>query len=256
MAGLLAGAILFTTATAQQQGQFVGTLTPGVNLTLYTGGPVDRLEQAAPNAVSFFVTVDGELIGYVAGAPGFVNAGFLGHFTSGIPANTPMLVLAGSGAPAPNPTPTATPTPQAGLLYPLDAPYSVSRDFDGHAAVGAQLGIDHPAPPGAKVYAPVSGEVDATGVVDSAIGCGIAGGLVAFITLRTEEDVRVALYHVDLIGRAVGSPVEQGELVATVGDSVNDPCSTGPHLHVTYGPGGYPEDHGDLYFIDPSRFFE
>lgn len=78
-----------------------GLLTPpvgpeiGVHITRWSGGTIDALIQAAPaNALSFWATVDGELVGYIKGAPDFVNARFMAAFPGGeIPAQTPMIVV-------------------------------------------------------------------------------------------------------------------------------------------------------------------
>ena len=93
-------------STARAAGSFLdGVPGPGVEFAVYSGGPAEELPAAAPNAASFFTTVDGAFVGYVAGAPGFVNAGFLEHFAAGIPANTPLIVYT-PAAPAPEPPST------------------------------------------------------------------------------------------------------------------------------------------------------
>src|SRR5690606_11065238 len=62
----------------------------GETLALWGGGPVDVL----PTATSFWVTREGMLIGYIPGAPAFVNAGFMGVFPTGwIDACQPMVVV-------------------------------------------------------------------------------------------------------------------------------------------------------------------
>jgi len=74
-------------------GTFTGTIKPGINLVVFSGGSVESAIAAAPNAKGFYVTVSGNLVTYVVGAPSFVNAGFNAAFPNGIPANTPMIVL-------------------------------------------------------------------------------------------------------------------------------------------------------------------
>lgn len=87
-------ALWSTAARAQESGSFVGGAPgPGISLTLYTGGAVDGLPLAAPDATSFWVTVDGSFVGYLAGSPSFVNQTFLDHFAADIPPNTPLIVL-------------------------------------------------------------------------------------------------------------------------------------------------------------------
>lgn len=66
----------------------------GVALVTWRGGAVEGLTEAAPGATSFWVTVDGRLVGYVAGAPGFVNEAFVSLYADGsIPAGTHMIVV-------------------------------------------------------------------------------------------------------------------------------------------------------------------
>lgn len=98
LGGLFALLLVATTATAapvvSAGGTFVGGVPGrGVELALFSGGPVSDLQVAAPEAASFFATVDGEFLGYLVGAPDFVNAAFVAHFASEVPANTPLLVF-------------------------------------------------------------------------------------------------------------------------------------------------------------------
>lgn len=82
------------TVTAGVPGQ-TGTLTPepaasGASLATWSGGPVTQL----PAAQSYWVTAEGEFLGYVPGAPSFVNARFLALFSNGhIPAGTTLVVI-------------------------------------------------------------------------------------------------------------------------------------------------------------------
>jgi hypothetical protein len=62
----------------------------GISLVSWSGGSIEAL----PLALSYWVTVAGELIGYVPGAPDFVNIAFLEHFEDGeIPAGTALIVV-------------------------------------------------------------------------------------------------------------------------------------------------------------------
>ena len=65
----------------------------GTALTVWSGGSVSQLVAQASNAASLFVTANGQLVGYIPGAPTFVNQDFLSHYPSGvIPASTIFLV--------------------------------------------------------------------------------------------------------------------------------------------------------------------
>ncbi len=64
-------------------GQFLPALQPtGVMISIYGGGPISSL----PSAVSYWGTFNAQLIGYIPGAPNFVNAQFNAAFANGIPA--------------------------------------------------------------------------------------------------------------------------------------------------------------------------
>ena len=90
-----------TNAGAQEAGAFVGGAPgPGTNLAAYSGGPVDGLPAAAPSASAFFATIGGKFVGYLVGAPDFVNIDFIEHFSASIPPNTPFIVLT-PGTPPP-----------------------------------------------------------------------------------------------------------------------------------------------------------
>ena len=99
--GVLAAAMLFTSAGAQQGSFIEGPPGRGVEFAVHSGGPVAGLALAAPDAESFFTTVDGKFVGYIVGAPDFVNAAFNTHFALGVPPNTPLIVF--------------TPLPQSGV---------------------------------------------------------------------------------------------------------------------------------------------
>lgn len=84
---------------AAQSGVFTGVLpTSGVGLVLWGGGTVDQMSTAAAqagcNISSFWVTNSGALLGYLFGAPAFVNQGLLALFEGGIvPDGTATIVV-------------------------------------------------------------------------------------------------------------------------------------------------------------------
>lgn len=66
----------------------------GVSLSISNGGSVSRAA-ASVGAVSIFVTSDGALVGYVAGAPDFVNESFMRVAPGGqLMPGTPVLIVA------------------------------------------------------------------------------------------------------------------------------------------------------------------
>lgn len=108
LTSLLAFLLVAPSVSGQTPPQFVGGPPgPGVNFAVYSGGPVEDLPIAAPDASAFFATVDGQFVSYRVGAPSFVNNQFSSHFADGIPANTPLIVLTPT-EPAPIGPPTAT----------------------------------------------------------------------------------------------------------------------------------------------------
>src|SRR5690606_30966870 len=61
----------------------------GVTISTWGGGAVD----AFPAATAFWTTVGGTLVGYIPGAPAWVNAAFLEAFPGGeVPACTAFIV--------------------------------------------------------------------------------------------------------------------------------------------------------------------
>lgn len=75
---------------------FVGELPEegGVAIVTWSGGSIDELTAAAPAAISFWVTAEGRFVGYVRGAPAFVNAEFFALFPGEqLPADTHMIVV-------------------------------------------------------------------------------------------------------------------------------------------------------------------
>lgn len=91
----VAKGITLTVSQIASAGTFSTTISAGINLVVFSGGPVESAVEAAPNARAFFVSVDGALVPYVVGAPSFVNASFFATFEDGeLPADTFMIVVA------------------------------------------------------------------------------------------------------------------------------------------------------------------
>jgi hypothetical protein len=82
---------------AQGAGGFEGGISPGLNLTVYGGGSLEQLQDDAvvQGGAVIAVTVNGQLVTWVIGAPSFVNDAFAGFFAAGVPANTPVLLVVG-----------------------------------------------------------------------------------------------------------------------------------------------------------------
>lgn len=78
-------------------GTLSGSLPPsgGVGLAMWSGGPTESLVAAAADqgcfVLSLWVTSEGRLVGYTAGAPSFVNQGWLALY----PADLPELLFMG-----------------------------------------------------------------------------------------------------------------------------------------------------------------
>lgn len=94
--GEAVGSLAITVVPSVEAGDFnppIG-LEIGVHITQWGGGSIDELIAAAPaSTTSVWVTVGGQFLGYIPGAPEFVNSAFLAAFPGGqIPAGTPMLV--------------------------------------------------------------------------------------------------------------------------------------------------------------------
>ena len=118
---LVSVAALSSIPANAQQPTLTGEVPSGGGLALvtYSGGSVDGVEQAASaqgcSLVSVWSTSGGEMIGYVVGAPSFVNSSFNALFAPDIPAATPLLIVCrDSTVPTPTPSPTPTGTPSAG----------------------------------------------------------------------------------------------------------------------------------------------
>lgn len=110
-------------SSAKAEGEIVGTVpASGLGIVQWGGGP----PSAVPAAVaargctlqSFWVSIAGNLEGYVAGAPGFVNDAFAARFPGGVmpPQTALVLVCAAGTTPAP-PPPTATVRRLSGLQF-------------------------------------------------------------------------------------------------------------------------------------------
>src|SRR5690606_36978576 len=68
---------IFAFVHQPNRGTFWPSIAPvGVTIARWGGGPISLL----PRATSFWVTVDGHFIGYVPGAPSFVNERFVAEF--------------------------------------------------------------------------------------------------------------------------------------------------------------------------------
>lgn len=78
-------------------GTFQGSFPPrGIGLNVWNGGSIEQLAAGAAQggAQSVFISADGELIGYVIGAPTFVNTRFVAQFPGAtIPAGTGVVIV-------------------------------------------------------------------------------------------------------------------------------------------------------------------
>lgn len=75
-----------------------GTFLPvpaasGATLVRWAGGGYDLLDASLTGGRGVWVWRGGQPLGYVLGAPAFVNAGFLAQFPEDVPAGTPLLVV-------------------------------------------------------------------------------------------------------------------------------------------------------------------
>lgn len=100
--GAVGGYVLNISIAGALTGTFSGPLpSSGVGLVLWSGGSITEISTAAAEAgcsvSSFWVTARGTLVGYIFGAPGFVNIEPLQMFPGGVvPGGTAMIVLCGS----------------------------------------------------------------------------------------------------------------------------------------------------------------
>lgn len=91
------GATGGTTTAPATGGSFVGAIAAsGVTLAQWTGGSVTTASASGSPIRSVWVTRNGTSIGFVVGAPDFVNQAFLGIFPGGVlPAGTFVAVVSG-----------------------------------------------------------------------------------------------------------------------------------------------------------------
>ncbi len=86
-------------------GDFAAALpASGIALTIWGGGPAAELAAGAARRgctlASAWATVGGALLGYLPGAPAFVNAPFVARFGAGIAAGTPLVAVCRAAPPA------------------------------------------------------------------------------------------------------------------------------------------------------------
>ncbi|MGE3961157.1 MAG: matrixin family metalloprotease [Dehalococcoidia bacterium] len=85
-----------TTAPTTGGSTFAGTASAsGLSLVSWIGGEPEEAQAILPGLRSIWITVNGQFLGYVIGAPGFVNQRFLDTVGGAIPAGTPVLLVAG-----------------------------------------------------------------------------------------------------------------------------------------------------------------
>jgi hypothetical protein len=80
----------------QTDASFSGSIADvGVSLVVFSGGALADLVAAAEaeSVVTIAVTVDGDFLIHVIGAPAFVNAAFNAHFSGDVAAETPMVLV-------------------------------------------------------------------------------------------------------------------------------------------------------------------
>lgn len=121
------------TGTTPTSGILTGTISGtlptkgGPGLIVWGGGSVQSLLSAATtggcSVRSVWATVDGRFLGYTAGAPSFVNAGWSERYPDTIPALSPLIVIcSGAGSTpstaTPAPVPTGTVSPPSGDTPP------------------------------------------------------------------------------------------------------------------------------------------
>lgn len=88
----------------------------GFSLIVWSGGTIDQLISTASDrgcaVVSVWSSVNGSLIGYISGAPSFVNLRWRTEVTAGaLPAGTPLVIVCDAAGAAPRPVPTPVPGP-------------------------------------------------------------------------------------------------------------------------------------------------
>lgn len=111
------------TVTPPPSGTATGTISGtlpkngGPGLIVWGGGSVQSLITVASGSGcsvrSVWATVDGRFLGYTAGAPSFVNAGWAQRYPDTIPAVSPLILICSGAGPTPTATPAPTPTSTA-----------------------------------------------------------------------------------------------------------------------------------------------
>jgi murein DD-endopeptidase MepM/ murein hydrolase activator NlpD len=116
--------------------------------------------------------------------------------------------------------------PLSGRDFVLTSPYGMRRNPFTKAA-DFHAGLDLAAPPGTPVHAPAQGVVLFAGRYDlrQNVSWWRYGNLVV---LRHDERFVTLFGHLDTVAVKTGQRVEQGQVIATVG---NTGWSTSPHLH-------------------------
>jgi hypothetical protein len=111
--GLLLAALALLLAPGIASADFSVDPTPnGLTITTYTGALEEFADDGDDlNLVSAFATVEGAFVGFVFGAPDFVNEAFIDEFAGGL--NNQGLIVRAGDAPAMTPTATATATATA-----------------------------------------------------------------------------------------------------------------------------------------------
>ena len=109
--------------------------TEGFGLVVWVPGgqPAALLAAAGTRGcrlISAWTTrTDGSFVGYIFGAPEFVNEGWRGHYPGGaVPPGSPLVLVCGGGAPAPPPPPPPPPAPPSdggGSRFPPGVPANV-----------------------------------------------------------------------------------------------------------------------------------
>jgi uncharacterized protein YkwD len=130
-------------AAAETAGQIEGSIpaSGGFAIVVWTGGGPESLIGAAAArgcpAAAAWIAVDGALVGYIHGAPEFVNAEFRGRFPDSPTSRGTALVLvcpaAGTGSAVP--TLLGPPRPESSSVSP-PAPMSLEQQFGAAAFNG------------------------------------------------------------------------------------------------------------------------
>lgn len=124
------------------------------------------------------------------------------------------------------------------LVIPV-ASYRITATFGASSYLWSSVhtGVDLAAPTGTPVAAAVAGIV---------AGAGYDGAYGNKITITDADGTETWYAHLNTIQVAIGTTVEPGDLIGTVGATGN---VTGPHLHLEVRPGGAGP-------VDPVTWFE